>query len=96
MRTIVGHIMNPEIVDDEFTSLVEYIKYKLLEPDNQKLEAQWGKEHVKKMVDYIDRQMQDFDILHVVGKEMGLAPILPFVHFNSCILAYCSHFSMGT
>jgi hypothetical protein len=35
--------MNFEIVDDEFTSFVEYIKYKLLERDNQKLEAQWAK-----------------------------------------------------
>jgi hypothetical protein len=32
--------MNFEIVDDEFTSCVEYIKYKLLERDNQKLEGQ--------------------------------------------------------
>jgi hypothetical protein len=31
---IVGHVMNFEIVDDRFTSLVEYIKYKLLERDN--------------------------------------------------------------
>ncbi len=34
MRTVVGHVMNSEIMDDEFTSLVEYIKYKLLEHDN--------------------------------------------------------------
>jgi hypothetical protein len=31
--------MNSETVDDKFASLVEYIKYKLLECDNQKLEA---------------------------------------------------------
>jgi hypothetical protein len=31
VRTVVGHVMNLEIVDEEFTSFVEYIKYKLLE-----------------------------------------------------------------
>ncbi len=31
VRTIVGHVMNPETMNEEFTSLVEYIKYKLLE-----------------------------------------------------------------
>jgi hypothetical protein len=58
--------MNLEIVDEEFTSLVEYIKYKLFKRDNNKLEAQWAKEHVEKMVDYVDKQMQDFDILHAL------------------------------
>jgi hypothetical protein len=43
VRTIVGHVMNPETMDEELTSLVEYMKYKLLEWDNQKLEAQWAK-----------------------------------------------------
>jgi hypothetical protein len=61
--------MNLEIVDEEFTSLVEYIKYKLLKRDNDKLEAQWAKEHVEKMVDYVDKQMQDFDILHAIEVE---------------------------
>ncbi len=53
----------------QFTSFVEYVKYKLLEQDNQKLEAQWAKEHVEKMEDYVDRQMQDFDILHAIEIE---------------------------
>jgi Na+/phosphate symporter len=66
VQTIVGHVMNLETMDEKFTSLVEYIKYKLLERNNQKLKAQWAKEHVVKMVDNIDTQMQDFDILHVV------------------------------
>jgi len=61
--------MNLEIVNEEFTSLVEYIKYKLLKRDNDKLEAQWAKEDVEKMVDYVDKQMQDFDILHVTEVE---------------------------
>jgi len=72
---IVGHVMNLEIVDEEFTSLVEYIKYKLLKWDNDKLEAQWAKEHVEKMVDYVDKQMQDFDILHATEVENILSLI---------------------
>jgi hypothetical protein len=31
VRTIVGHVMNLETMDEELTSLVEYMKYKLLE-----------------------------------------------------------------
>jgi hypothetical protein len=85
VRTIVGHVMNSKIVDDEFTSLVEYIKYKLLEHDNQKLEAQWAKEHVEKMVDYVDRQMQDFDILHVVEVEERKWGWHPFYHMFTSI-----------
>jgi hypothetical protein len=34
MQTIVGHVMNPKIVDEEFMSLVEYINYKLFERNN--------------------------------------------------------------
>jgi hypothetical protein len=30
-QIVVGHVLNLEIVDEDFTSLVEYIKYKLLE-----------------------------------------------------------------
>ncbi len=33
VRIVVGHVMNLETVDEEFTSLIEYIKYKLLERD---------------------------------------------------------------
>ncbi len=29
VRTTIGHVMNLETMDEEFTSLVEYIKYKL-------------------------------------------------------------------
>jgi hypothetical protein len=47
--------MNLETMDEEFMSLVDYIKYKLFERDNHKLEAQWAKEHVEKMADYIQR-----------------------------------------
>jgi hypothetical protein len=87
VQTIVGHVMNSEIVDDEFTSFIEYIKYKLLECDNQKLEAQWAKEHVEKMVDYIDRQMQDFDILHVIEVEERKWGWHPFYHLFTSIHA---------
>jgi hypothetical protein len=57
--------MKPKTMDEEFTSFVEYIIYKLLEQNKQKLEAQWAKEHVEKM----DKQMQDFDILHATNVE---------------------------
>jgi hypothetical protein len=53
--TTIGHVMNLETVDEEFTSLVEYIKYKLLEWNKQKLEAQWAKECVEKMAYYVDK-----------------------------------------
>jgi hypothetical protein len=61
--------MNLETMDEEFLPLVEYIKYKFFKQDNHKLEARWAKEHVEKMADYIKRQMQDFDILHVIEVE---------------------------
>ncbi len=51
--TIIGNVMDPKIVDEEFMSFVKYIKYKLFERDNQKLETQWAKEHVKKMANYV-------------------------------------------
>jgi hypothetical protein len=31
VRIVVRHVMNPETMDEEFMSLVEYIKYKLFE-----------------------------------------------------------------
>jgi hypothetical protein len=34
VQTIVGHVMNLEIMDEEFMSLVEYIKYKLFKRNN--------------------------------------------------------------
>jgi len=80
VRTTIGHVMNLEIVDEEFTSLVEYIKYKLLERDNLKLEAQWAKEHVEKMADYIGKQMQDFEILHAIEVEERKWVWHPFYH----------------
>jgi hypothetical protein len=80
VQTIVGHVMNLETMDEEFTSLVEYIKYKLLERNNQKLEAQWAKEYVEKMANDIDRQMQDFDILHVVEVKERKWGWHPFYH----------------
>jgi hypothetical protein len=79
--------MNPEIVDEEFTSLVVYMNYKLLERNNQKLEAQWAKKHVEKMVDYIDRQMQDFDILHAIEVEERKWGWCPFYHMFTSIHA---------
>jgi len=83
MRIVVGHVMHLETMDVEFTSLVEYIKYKLLERDNQKLEAQWPKEHVKKMVDYVVKQMQDFDILQKLRKRNGVG-----THFTICSIQF--------
>jgi len=87
VQIVVGHVMNPETMDEEFTSLVEYIKYKLFERENQKLEAQWAKEHVEKMADYIDKQMQDFDILHAteVGERKWVWH--PFYHLFTLIHA---------
>ncbi len=88
VQIVVGHVMNHEIVDEEFTSLVEYIKCKLLEQDNQKLEAQWAKEHVEKMADYVDKQMQDFDILHAAKFEERKWVWHPFYHLLTSIHAF--------
>jgi hypothetical protein len=38
MRVVVGRVMNPKTMDQEFILLVDYIKYRLLEQDNKKLE----------------------------------------------------------
>jgi len=70
------------------TSFVEYIKYKLFEQDNRKLEAQWAKEHVEKMVHYVDRQMQDFDILHVAKVKERKWGWHPFYHLFTSIHAF--------
>jgi hypothetical protein len=77
--------MKLEIVDEEFTSLIEYIRYKLLEPNKQTFEAQWAKEHVEKMADYIDKQMQDltFCMLQKLRKGSGVG-----THFTICSLQF--------
>jgi len=37
----VNNVINPVISDNEFKTLVEYVKYKLLERYNKKFKAQW-------------------------------------------------------
>jgi hypothetical protein len=54
MQVTVGCVMNPEIVDHEFALLVDYIKYKLLEQNNKKLEQQWAHGHMEKMAKYVE------------------------------------------
>ncbi len=85
--TTIGHVMKLEIVDEEFTSLVEYIRYKLLEPNKQTFEAHWAKEHVEKMADYVGKQMQDFDILHATKVEERKWGWHPFYHLFTSIHA---------
>jgi len=57
----ISHVVNLITLDDEFNKLVDYIKYKLLEQDNKKLEAQWWEEHGKRIAEHVDNKMQDFD-----------------------------------
>jgi hypothetical protein len=50
MQVAIGCKMNPKIVNEEFMSLVDYIKYKSFEQDNKKLEAQWATKYIEKML----------------------------------------------
>ncbi len=54
MQVTIGRAMNPKIVNHEFTLLVDYIKYKLLEQNTKKLEQQWAHEHMEKMTKYVE------------------------------------------
>jgi len=47
--------MNLEIMDHKFALLVDYIKYKLLERNNKKLEQQWVHAHMEKMAKYVEK-----------------------------------------
>jgi hypothetical protein len=64
-----------------------HVTTKLLEQDNQKLETQWANEHVEKMEDYVDKQMQDFDILHAIEVEERKWGWHPFYHLFTSIHA---------
>jgi hypothetical protein len=61
MNISVSYAMNPATSEDEFYTLVEYIEHKLLERNNKKLEAQWLEEYEKKIVEYVDNKMHNFD-----------------------------------
>ncbi len=50
-------------------ALVEYIEHKLLERYNKKLEAQWWEEHEKKILEYMDKKMHNFDAVVVLKVE---------------------------
>jgi hypothetical protein len=55
MQVTIGRVMNLEIVNHKFTLLIDYIKYKLLEQNNKKLEQQWVHEHMEKMAKYVKK-----------------------------------------
>lgn len=57
MWITIGRVMNLEIMDHKFALLVDYIKYKLLERNNKKLEQQWVHAHMEKMAKYVEKWM---------------------------------------
>jgi hypothetical protein len=59
----VTHVVNPTTLEDEFHALVEYIEHKLQEQNNKKLEAQWWEECEKRIVEYMDNKMHNFDVI---------------------------------
>jgi hypothetical protein len=63
MNISVSHVVNPTTSEDEFHALVEYIEHKLLEQNNKKLEAQWWEECEKRIVEYVDNKMHNFDAI---------------------------------
>jgi hypothetical protein len=38
---VISHVINLATLDNKFKTLVEYVEYKLLKNNNNKLEAQW-------------------------------------------------------
>jgi len=64
----VNNAINLAILDNEFKTLVEYVKYKLLERYNKKFKAQWWDKREKMIATYVENKMQDFD--QVVALEV--------------------------
>ncbi len=62
-------MVNSITLNDEFNRLVDYIKYKLLEQDNKKLDAQWWEEHEKRIAKHVDNKMRDFN--GIFAQEVG-------------------------
>jgi hypothetical protein len=88
MQVAIGYKMNPKIVNEKFMSLVDYIKYKLFEQDNKKLEAQWATKIHRKDVEEVihaKRQMQKFDELHVLEVKERKWGWHPFYHLFTSI-----------
>jgi hypothetical protein len=74
----INHVVNPATSEDEFHALVEYIEHKLLEWNNKKLEAQWWEECEKKIVEYVDSKMHNFDVVvvrKIERKKWGWHPL---------------------
>ncbi len=69
MNVFVNHVVNPATSEDEFHALVEYIEHKLLEQNNKKLEAQLWEDHEKRIVEYVDNKMHNFDAIVAPGIE---------------------------
>jgi hypothetical protein len=63
VNIFVTHVVNLATLADEFHALVEYIEHKLLEQNNKKLEAQWWEELEKRIVEYMDNKMHNFDAI---------------------------------
>jgi hypothetical protein len=56
-------VVNLVTSEDEFHALIEYIEHKLLEKNNKKLEAQWWEKCEKRIVEYVDNKMHNFDAI---------------------------------
>ncbi len=78
MNIFVSHVVNLATLEDEFHALVEYIEHKLLEQNNKKLEAQWWEEREKRIVEYVDNKMHNFDAIvapKIERRKWGLHPL---------------------
>jgi hypothetical protein len=70
--------VNPATSKDEFHALIEYIEHKLLERNNMKLEAQWWEECEKRIVEYVNNKLHNFDVvvaLEIEQRKWGWHPL---------------------
>jgi hypothetical protein len=87
MNIFVSHVVNLATSKDEFHTLVEYIEHKLLERNNKKLEAQWWEEREKRIVEYVDNKMHNFDIIVVLEMKQRKWKWHPLFHIFTTIFA---------
>jgi hypothetical protein len=92
----VTHVVNPTTLEDEFHALVEYIEHKLQERNNKKLEAQWWEECEKRIVEYMDNKMHNFDVIvapKIEQRKWGWHPLFDIFITIPTLRALASNFS---
>jgi hypothetical protein len=95
MNIFVNYVVNLATLEDEVYALVEYIEHKLLEQNNNKLEAQWWEEYEKKIVEYVDNKMHNFDaivVLEIKQRKWGWHPLFDIFIVVFALKAFAPNF----